>query len=117
VQDEIALLKEWHIPLANILNGGKKVNDGEKKAIKIPEAALSLLINDIKTEAKERDQKVRDEDLDRLQQQHVCIRIFEDDSVIVTHANGLPIEGKPQKDLKGAKNTYAQALWYNHSPT
>jgi hypothetical protein len=90
---------------------------GEQKKIRIPDEALELLIKEIQMQAKERDQNIKPELYERLKQDHVCIRIFEDDAVIITYANGLPIEGVPQKDLPGPLNTYPQALWYNHSPT
>ena len=49
---------------------------------------------------------------------HVCIRIFKDDTVIITDPDGKPLtpSDKPQP-LVGPHNTYAQAVWYNRNPT
>lgn len=52
------------------------------------------------------------------EEKHVCIRIFEDDTVIITDQDGnlrLPI--KNPKPLVGPSHIYHQALWYNGSPT
>ena len=54
----------------------------------------------------------------KLQQKHLCIRIFKDDTVIITDQDGVPI--KPMENpppLIGPINTYAQALWFNENPT
>jgi hypothetical protein len=54
----------------------------------------------------------------RLQQKHVCIRIFEDDYVMITDNNGERLRvSAPSGPLIGPLNTYHQALWYNTSPT
>lgn len=54
----------------------------------------------------------------KLQKPHICVRIFGDQSVLVTDAHGNAI--KPEKNpepLVGAVNTYNQALWYKKNPT
>ena len=48
---------------------------------------------------------------------HVCIRIFEDDTVYVTNKDGDLLKGREPENLKGPLNTYPQAVWFNHSPT
>jgi len=52
----------------------------------------------------------------KLKKGHVCIHIFQDDTVIITGKNGKPLTGDTKKGtLPGPINTYDQALWYNGS--
>jgi hypothetical protein len=55
---------------------------------------------------------------ERLKQKHICIRIFEDDIVMLTDENNNELEVcPPDKDERlGPKNTYDQAFWYSGSP-
>jgi hypothetical protein len=54
----------------------------------------------------------------KQREKHVCIRIFEDDSVQVTDQDGDPLyPAKDQSSPAGPLNTCDQALWYNASPT
>ncbi len=47
---------------------------------------------------------------------HVCIRIFRDDTVLITDEKGEPLKKvTPGAPLPGPVNTYDQAVWANNS--
>lgn len=46
---------------------------------------------------------------------HVCIRIFDDDTVLITDEKGDPLTNvTPDAPLPGEVNTYDQAIWSNN---
>lgn len=56
--------------------------------------------------------------LKKQEEDHICIRIFKDDTVLITDSHGNPLDPvKDPKSLVGPSNTYYQALWYNQNPT
>ena len=58
------------------------------------------------------DQKRKDKE------NHVCIRIFEDESVYITNDKDKILRVKSPKpgEVFGPRNTYDQAMWYAGSP-
>ena len=55
---------------------------------------------------------------EQMKKKCVCIKIFKDDTFLVTNEEGKPLKpmSKP-KPIVGPANTYQQALWYNENPT